>query len=442
MTKSRSVLLLSIVLGALCANSYAAKVTVTVSSPTATTVTSPVRVAAKATSVRPITGWRVYVDGATAYSAGANGSISTDVQLSGGTHSMIVRAWDSSGSYGSTTFSVSVPSATPISLTTAALPGGTVGKSYSAALSAAGGTAPYSWSVVSGQLPAGLSLSPTGVISGTPTVSGQYTFTVQVKDSASTPQAATGSYSVAIANGTTATGTVLWSANQETGDFSQWSANSGGGVYNSGIATSVGSHDYVHTGSWSAKMTITTPSSPSSGVRLARWKESDDSSYFANGLYYSAWYYFPARVTVSGNYWNIFQFKSKHAAGNDPFWYLDVKNRADGSMYLTLRWWGGLTIEGPHVGEHGGRTYTQSLANLPVGKWVHIEAYLRQSSNFTGRITVWQDGVQVLDQNNVTTKYSDGDNRWYVTNYSDGLTPSTTTIYSDDATVSTYRLSQ
>ena len=60
-------------------------------------------------------------------------------------------------------------------ITTTSLPGGTVGESYSATLEATGGATPYTWSVASGSLPGGLSLSSAGVISGTPTTAGTST---------------------------------------------------------------------------------------------------------------------------------------------------------------------------------------------------------------------------------------------------------------------------
>ncbi len=73
-----------------------------------------------------------------------------------------------------------------LAVTTTALPGGTVGQAYSQAVSATGGTPPYGWSLVSGSLPPGLTLSPTGTpsatVSGTPTTAGTYDFTVQVTD--------------------------------------------------------------------------------------------------------------------------------------------------------------------------------------------------------------------------------------------------------------------
>ena len=65
-------------------------------------------------------------------------------------------------------------------------PAGVVGTAYSSALQATGGVAPYTWTVASGSLPAGLSLSTGGVISGTPTAAGTSSFTAQVQDSVGT----------------------------------------------------------------------------------------------------------------------------------------------------------------------------------------------------------------------------------------------------------------
>ncbi|HEY3619540.1 MAG TPA: Ig domain-containing protein, partial [Candidatus Sulfotelmatobacter sp.] len=66
----------------------------------------------------------------------------------------------------------------------AALPQASVGSTYSGSLTASGGTAPYTFAVVSGQLPQGVSLADnTGTISGTPTASGNFSFGVSVSDS-------------------------------------------------------------------------------------------------------------------------------------------------------------------------------------------------------------------------------------------------------------------
>jgi hypothetical protein len=72
-----------------------------------------------------------------------------------------------------------------LSITTSSLPSGQIQVSYSASLQATSGTPPYTWSILIGQLPTGLSLSSSaGTISGIPTVAGSFSFTIQVKDSA------------------------------------------------------------------------------------------------------------------------------------------------------------------------------------------------------------------------------------------------------------------
>ncbi|HSL04860.1 MAG TPA: putative Ig domain-containing protein, partial [Nitrospiraceae bacterium] len=67
-------------------------------------------------------------------------------------------------------------------ITTLTLPDGTVGTAYNQTLSATGGAGTLVWSPISGSLPSNLSLSPAGVISGTPTGTGTANFTVQVTD--------------------------------------------------------------------------------------------------------------------------------------------------------------------------------------------------------------------------------------------------------------------
>ena len=67
-------------------------------------------------------------------------------------------------------------------ITTTSLPNGTTGTPYTQTLTATG-SAPITWSIINGSLPAGLTLNmTTGVISGTPTASGSFTFTVQASN--------------------------------------------------------------------------------------------------------------------------------------------------------------------------------------------------------------------------------------------------------------------
>lgn len=101
--------------GMLVCVSSALAVTVNVSNPLPnSTVTSSVPVKASASSTKPITGWHIYVDGKNVYGGTmSTSSISPTLTLATGSHSIMVRAWDSTGAYGTNTFSVSVASGTP-----------------------------------------------------------------------------------------------------------------------------------------------------------------------------------------------------------------------------------------------------------------------------------------------------------------------------------------
>ena len=104
---------------------------------------------------------------------------------------------NSAGSITSNAATLTVNGGVP-TITTTSLPNGTVGQAYSAQLNATGGTSPYTWSVSSGSLPAGLSLSVAGLISGTPTTAGSSTFAAMVSDASS--QSATSNFTLTVAN--------------------------------------------------------------------------------------------------------------------------------------------------------------------------------------------------------------------------------------------------
>ena len=235
-----------------------------------------------------------------------------------------------------------------------------------------------------------------------------------------------------VAHDSARSGAVLWSADMETGDLSEWSRpdvpggpNTGGGVFDSGTATA--SVDVVspsHTGIHSAKLYINTlkPSEVStSGARLFRWLEPENHVE----LYYSVWYYFPRRYSPDGNppWWNVFQWKSIRANVSDPFFVLNVGNRPDGAMYFYL------------YNQNSKTSYSQTIRDIPEGKWFRVEAFCRCAGDNTGQVTFWQDDAPIFDVPNVQTRYADGHCGWSVNNYSSSLHPNTATIYVDDAAI-------
>ena len=86
----------------------------------------------------------------------------------------------------------------PVSIKTSGLPRAFVGTAYSEALSAVSGAPPYSWAVVGGALPPGLTLDADGSLKGTPTTAGTFGFTVEVTDSYHPPDTAKRSLSLLV----------------------------------------------------------------------------------------------------------------------------------------------------------------------------------------------------------------------------------------------------
>ena len=99
-----------------------------------------------------------------------------------GAYSFTITATDAVTASASVPYSGTVTSPT-ITVSPSTLSSMVVGVPFSESVSASGGTAPYTYTVTSGTLPAGLTLNPTtGLISGTPTTSGAYSFTITATD--------------------------------------------------------------------------------------------------------------------------------------------------------------------------------------------------------------------------------------------------------------------
>lgn len=107
----------------------------------------------------------------------------TGTPTTAGTYAFVVRATDANTAYSLQAYTITIGAALVIT-TPAALPNATVGVQYAQTLAAGGGTAPYVWTVASGSVPPGLSLSTAGAITGTPTTGGNYSFVARVTDAA------------------------------------------------------------------------------------------------------------------------------------------------------------------------------------------------------------------------------------------------------------------
>jgi len=149
----------------------------------------------------------------------ATGSLPTGLSLSSagtlsgtptaaGSFDFQIQSADSAGNTGYTQYTLAVSAASSVVLSPSSLPTPVLSTAYSQTISGSGGTSPYTFAVSSGSLPTGLSLNTsTGLISGTPTAAGAYSFTIRATDSAS--QSNTRSYSGTIAAALAVTPTTL-----------------------------------------------------------------------------------------------------------------------------------------------------------------------------------------------------------------------------------------
>ena len=127
----------------------------------------------------------------------ASSGLLAGVPLGSGTYTFTVQVRDTSGRQASRAYRVET--AVGLVITTApVLPAGTAGNAYGQALAAAGGRAPYTWSVTAGALPGGVALDgSTGTLAGTPAGAGVFEFTVRVSDGSAS--AATKAFTLSIA---------------------------------------------------------------------------------------------------------------------------------------------------------------------------------------------------------------------------------------------------
>jgi hypothetical protein len=116
-----------------------------------------------------------------------NGSVIQGVPSTVTTSNVTITVTDSSATKTSAAYTLAIGAPPPPILTLgASVPVAVANTSYSSAVTISGGTAPYTFSLASGSMPAGLTLSPTGAVTGTPTASGSFYFSVHAVDSSFT----------------------------------------------------------------------------------------------------------------------------------------------------------------------------------------------------------------------------------------------------------------
>ena len=110
------------------------------------------------------------------------GLLTGTIPAGAGGFGLSVKALDANGCSQTLGYNVTIQGCPIITVSPTSLPAGTTGTAYNQNMTASGGLAPYTYNVSAGALPAGLTLSSAGALTGTPTTSGQVFFTIQATD--------------------------------------------------------------------------------------------------------------------------------------------------------------------------------------------------------------------------------------------------------------------
>lgn len=222
---------------------------------------------------------------------------------------------------------------------------------------------------------------------------------------------------------------ILWSATFEPGNLSEWSGDGKGGVY---VENAAGSPTVVpspvHGGKYAARVTT----SPSMGMVSSNYLFRDAPS--PPEAWYSAWFYVAPDFKV--NYWlSLIHFRSSDSGGLNPYptWDMNMNTRAsDGALIPKL--YNFLTQV-----NYDQQVLPANAVPFPVGRWVHMEVFMRKSTTGTGQISLWMDDVLLRDVNNISTGRTNWV-QWSIGVSSSDITPVPGTVYVDDAAISVTRL--
>jgi serine protease len=179
-------------------------------------------------------------------------SISSSGLISGtpttaGSSTATVTATDTTGAHGSASFTwtISNPNGNTVTVTNPGNKTGTVGTAVSLQISASDSASGQTLTFTAAGLPTGLSISSSGLISGTPSAAGTFTVTVTATDTTGAHGSATFTWTISTAGGCTNHTQLLGNPGFETGSAAPWTSTAG-------VINPNGAGETSHSGSWYA----------------------------------------------------------------------------------------------------------------------------------------------------------------------------------------------
>lgn len=216
---------------------------------------------------------------------------------------------------------------------------------------------------------------------------------------------------------------LLWWSDHESGDVSDWLGKGGQGGF---VLRGASRVDVVEgeARSGTHALLIDDQSPDQRDYPLAA-----RNGPLPEGVYASAWYYVPVAIHPT-SYWWFVLYRSRHApydvgAFRDEI-RLSFTTRPDGSMGSEL------------LTEELGTVPPLVEREIPVGRWFHIETYLRATDGADGEFKAWQDGELTFHATGKMMETSWAE--WMTGGVVDSLEGEGSQLYIDDAAISRERL--
>jgi hypothetical protein len=208
---------------------------------------------------------------------------------------------------------------------------------------------------------------------------------------------------------------ILWHADHEVGDMSEWTAGNGGGA----MAPSMVATGEAHSGTHAVRVGLLN--------EVTLWRQGT----FPQDCYYSAWFFLPVAFQEITS-WTIMTFGSADlgdAGTRSEKTILNLRTLPGGDIVLFV-------FDDRVAYEQWPLAVPPAV--VPVAKWFQIEVRYRNANDDTGRMTIWIDGVQVYD---ITHRPSGVTPGMYfgIGNVPDVVTPRAD-ILMDDAVISLSRV--
>lgn len=219
---------------------------------------------------------------------------------------------------------------------------------------------------------------------------------------------------------------LVWSADHESSDLSEWSSDLRGGAYPGAQAESAIEvvTERARSGRYAVKL-VRPDVSVDAGPLLYREIELPSA-------FYGAWFNVP-EVPRTVSYWTIAQFRALPAADSDAAPHgvnLNLRSLPGGELVLSVFDNHATVLQVP---------LTDPPPLVPVDEWFHVEARYDGGGTESGRLVVWLNGRRVYE---VSTGplIGDGPSYFMIGNGAKRLEPSPVSIYVDDVVISRSRI--